>query len=331
MLSPGSPLFGRAQNDGDTDALQTDVMRFLAIIALCLLAVFAAVSSEMPQSAREMMDVQNNLIESLQNDVQIEQNRHAEVSVRLKEALAQQSALAASDQKDAELKLNVALELEQLKLEATALADALNKSDEQLQAVLAERYAEQQTQRGSREQIAALQAQLQQAQGQRRDDASRLAEMQQQLQQTQRQLDQQLAKAAERSIEQNEPEVVISEASRTDAQAQPLSLHFDNLRALMTLVRGRRIDLLAMSDGQIWRYEPSIRGFESVSSADQVNFINEVPADVAALAAAVSNSAQIQWGVVMDGAMLAQLSELIATVDSGRIVVDSSGGLSHQP
>ena len=30
---------------GDTDALQTDVMRFMSIIGLCLMAVFALVQS----------------------------------------------------------------------------------------------------------------------------------------------------------------------------------------------------------------------------------------------------------------------------------------------
>lgn len=332
MLNSGSPLFGRVQPDNEIDALQTDVMRFLAIIALCLLAVFAAVSSEMPQSAREMMDVQSNVIAALKQDLREARDQHAQASAQLQqreETLAVQDAQLETQRHNTEDQLNVVMAMEQLKVEADALAAALNESDARLQAVLAERGATQQDQQASSEQLGDLQQQLRRAHDKHQADAAKMLAMEERLEEITERSSQLRAENQQLAVQQAEPQP--ESIDTTTTESRPLSLHFESQRVLMTLVRAGRVDLLAMAGGQIWRYEPRVRGFESVNAADQVNFIDQVPADVAALAQVVTGSNAIQWGVVMDSTMLARLTELIAEVDGGEIVVDVNGGLNHRP
>ena len=71
----------------DTDALQTDVMRFMSILGLCLMAVFALVQS-IPRQDTEGIRREPEL-EKLQHDIQLQQQRAQLLEAQLEHLTAQ--------------------------------------------------------------------------------------------------------------------------------------------------------------------------------------------------------------------------------------------------
>ena len=76
-----------AATGSDTDALQTDVMRFMSILGLCLMAVFALVQS-IPRQDTEGIQTGPEL-EKLQYDIELQQQRAQLLEAHLERLTAQ--------------------------------------------------------------------------------------------------------------------------------------------------------------------------------------------------------------------------------------------------
>jgi len=79
--------YNRAAGTGtDTDALQTDVMRFMSILGLCLMAVFALVQSLPPQEGVPVQPDPDRL--RLHEEIATQQRRAQELNAELRRLLA---------------------------------------------------------------------------------------------------------------------------------------------------------------------------------------------------------------------------------------------------
>ncbi len=338
MLNTGLLTLPATHGDVETEALNTDVMRFLAIIALCLLAVFAAVSSEMPQSAREMIEVQANMIQVQQaeasqlqadrSDLQEQlrkQNRRVELlTAQLQQAQQEQAQKQVSDTDILEEQLRA------LQIESNALSKALNQSDSDLNRVSAELQRESETNVQLLKTVAMLQQQL----NQRSLDLQQSeTEVQQQIAQQQfhEQQELQAQQELQQDVEQIEPdEMVVEFPADPVAEPTPLTLSFASVNALMNLVDNGRVQLMAIALPNMWRYDPQAEHFLPLHGREFLYEINKVPGSIKALAAATTGEHNLKWGVVMDASIRAELELLISNNDGGGIIVNADGSLSHR-
>lgn len=327
----GKPVAG-LNGESEVEALQTDVMRFLAIIALCLLAVFAAVSSEMPQSARQMLEVQTQMIEALQADARDTEIQLAELTEQHAEQLAAAASAVARSQLEsqsaADDQQHNKNELAILNREIEALSEALNRSDRerrelQQQAAQSEQLAQQQ--------IARLQQQLQAQLAHNRAikqaiEAPAAADDRPAAVQASAEVS--ITAVTQRQVTDN-PRESAQNADNTE-QSTALSLRFENNAALLSLLNSGRVQLIAMADGKAWRFDPRAEAFESTGSLGRVNVISQVPADIGSLAASRTGYPNLRWGVVMDVDLRTRLQQMISRVEGGQIIVGSDGTFIHR-
>ncbi len=280
--------------DTDVEALQTDVMRFLSIIALCLLAVFAAVSSEPPAAVKAMAEVQQAMIESLQAKLEsVEQKYEVAETESNRQIEALQQKLQEPPKIDAELlgKLNQKSELQTQHIES--LMGHLDKSEAQKTKL--------------QQQIEILQQQLDE-------------------------LTPEPVQFPVEEITQPAPEVEdttpVAEPVETE---QGFTLGFASDQALLALVRGGRVQLFADVLGQVWHLSKGMRNFTEVSAVEQFYQLNSVPQKLLNLARRkISSSAEISWGVSFDASIRADLQQLMSEYQSGNIVVQQSGQLIRE-
>lgn len=342
------PLTRLNPNDSEVESLQTDVMRFLAIIALCLLAVFAAVSSEMPQSVREMIDVQDNMIAALQDDTEaaMQQNTvlESQLAQRNEQLLNAQMQLSARSQP-----LQTDSSLSTLQAEIAALEDQLQHADRKQAELNQQASAERRHRQVAELEIQRLQNEL------RATTADLMAQRQQAEPVDETEAPVQLQRLEPPQVEFVEvtraagsPETVdttpvfeIDEAVSSAEEApppvettpaeRPLTLSFESDAALLTLLNSGRVQLLALASSSVWRYQPFNETFVAITIADSVNIISQVPAQIDSLAASRIGQADIRWGVLMDESMRSSLAAIISSVDSGDILVNAQGDFKHRP
>jgi len=337
VLNTGLLTLPASHGDVETEALNTDVMRFLAIIALCLLAVFAAVSSEMPQSAREMIEVQANMIQVQQAETSQLQTDQSNLQAQLRKQTQrvellttqlQQSQQEQSQQEHAQREQeqqqaqdsNTDIFEEQLRvmqIESNALAEALNQSDSDLARVTSELQRETETSARLLETVAMLQRQL----NQRSLD----------LQQPETELQQQIARQQFQEQQEQQDETAVEFPADPVAERTPLTLSFASINALMNLVDNGRVQLMAIALPNMWSYDPQTEDFLPLKGDEFLYEINKVPGSVKAQAAATTGESNLDWGVVMDAGIRAELELMISNNDSGGIIVNADGSLSHRP
>jgi len=298
--------FAGSQREDELEALNTDVMRFLAIIALCLLAVFAAVSSEIPQSAREMIEVQDGLIATQdQQAVRLEAEKQ-EIQRQFSEQIVQSDRLQRELERLQRIDVDAKdRQIRELQVESRTMLEALNNSDRKYNRLSQELQEQKDNNDALLQTVASLQQQL-------NSEKNLLQHSEAKLQQLH--ADQQQAVRAQSAVD-----------------VSPLTLRFASNRALMTLIQAGTVRLFAIAAPGLWRYEAVTEGFTPVDGHENLYEIDRVPGGLNALAAAVTGHVPVSWGVVLNSAIQMELGSLLGRVDGGEIVVNADGSLTHQP
>ena len=309
----------------DTDALQTDVMRFMSIIGLCLMAVFALVQGiplqeqgkpaqpSQPARLREEISLQQQQVRELQAELQslrlsmvTTQQRLTTAKEHLRQAAGQaQQARAERDQLESRLEI-LGRQLEQ---QRQALADIEQDS---------------------------------------RQKEQNLDELHQRLLNTQRQLDQSRTEietlqhqsrqpAATPVIERQAPPAPVPEAVTTPApkpepatDRQGFTLRFESDAALDRLVAAGSVRLYAMSGEQAWRLSMTTgrpvavqasfpRWFHEMSAAT-------VPAHYSrSLEDAAPGRTTVVWGVQLPAVAKQSIASLMRQRQGGALLIRADG------
>ena len=300
----------------DGEALQTDVMRFMAILGLCLTAVFALVQS-LPLEPGE-----GRRAESAQERAQ-------------SELLATQHALQQAQQRLATVESQLAArqhEREQAALELKRVTQRLQQGTESLQAL-----SEQQRQmQAETRRLAAEQAQRTQA----------LQALGRKLEQVRRASKQQRLAAAEAKDNERElPPAAIEPAKAITSTEKPdlslaeqrqevtgFLLRFASVEALDGLVRSGVVGFSGVLDRQAWKL--SLNGEQPVFVAHAVpRQMHEMapqtvpPHYLRAFRASVGDQADadVVWGVTLPQRMERQIQALTKRAQAGVLVIHADG------
>ena len=292
--------------DSDVESLQTDVMRFLAIIALCLLAVFAAVSSEPPPAVKAMSKVQQVMIASLQKDLDEVQSDYrqdlakvTEDNKRLQQQLDDKPTNSAGSDTQAS-------DITELRAQTRTLQDRLMIQNGELQE--------------SRTRNARLRSSLNNLK----------ASHQQAIKQLQAELDE--ARVRGEAVEPEAPQTETAvESDKPTAVQEPqdkgFSLAFASDEALLRLVKYGRVSLFIKADRQVWQYNATDRAFGRIDQVAEFYQLSSIAPELAGLAQRQLGEAQGEWGVSFDAVIRAELNRLLAQYESGDIIVKKSGAL----
>lgn len=319
----------------DTDALQTDVMRFMSIIGLCLMAVFALVqgipvqdqgkAAAVAQSTRlrEVIRSQRLQLAALQDELRALRDVASQAAQRFAQAQAQSDLLdSALQQMHAEReRLGVKLELLEagLKQARQSLAKARDNSDQQA------------------ERLAGLEARLQQTRQQLESGRAELTRLQRATQQAQPDRQQQrpapLKKPSVIPVTQPAPKVVpASKQPMPRPVKQPgFSLQFASNTALDRLIASGEVGLYAMTGRQTWR--ASLRGSEAVvMPTDKPRWFHEMATRTVPLhyrggfdAVQGGSNATVTWGVQLPQATRDAIRTLMQGRQGGELVILADG------
>jgi hypothetical protein len=310
----------------DTDALQTDVMRFMSILGLCLMALFALVQTIPLQDTErtrlepeaeklhQAIAVQQQRVELLQADL----NR---VTAQLREATGHNSrarrALTSAQQ---ELTLLTG-QTEQARSDRDHLTDELNVLKRQLAQ--------------GRDELAGIQlAAVQKAQS--------LRELQQRLEEAQKRLDdiarQTTALQVTQAPSRASPVTDKPTPPARKAEKQGFTLRFASIEALERLVAAGTVSLYAMAGKQAWRL--SLAGGRPVFTPDAFPAwfhemaASTVPVDyVQSLEKTLGEPARspLVWGVQLPAATREGIASLTRDHRGGNLVIGADGRLTLEP
>jgi len=305
---------------GDTDALQTDVMRFMSIIGLCLMAVFALVQS-IPAPAPDN-SVQSSRAATLQPALQQEKLKKIRQRIQ-QEKLAQQQ------------------QAQQLQAELHALKSEKDQT-QQILAVAQQRYEQVIGQiQQAREARSRQEAQLETLQGKLGQGRKILADIEQDSKQQEQdpgELRQRLLTTqtilthSRREIEaikrqprptENKPVKLKPAAAAPVTKPLPerkgFTLRFASATALDRLVTAGSVSLYGMVDQQAWRLSMDA-GAPAVAQATFPGWFHEMAAttvpshyiDSLDNAADSPGPSTVVWGVQLPAATKAAIKSLVA-------------------
>ena len=312
MLIPTHPR--RAQTHAaqidDAAALETDTMRFLAIMSICLMAIFALIES-IPETGQE-------------------------VGV----AVAQTPANDLTD--DAK---EVAARIQQLRHRAgqlVAYIDNLVQQAEQGQQVLQARYTNARARTIMVEQrLATQEAKLQRvtARLQRVEQAQHQDRSERELQRTRKAVatEEQQLTLIRKAVD---PQSAVSktpaapEAPKEKASTEPLTLRFDSTSALETLVTGRKLRLFARLGNKTWLASTTL-GFTPGEVPDQTyrvtGSVGDALADSFKRQAGLITFRSPQWLVAFNDQLASRIAVMVQQHKHGSLVIGAAGRVVHEP
>ena len=322
----------------DTDALQTDVMRFMSIIGLCLMAVFALVQGIPVQEQGKAATVAQSfrlreVIRSQQ--LQLEQLQDKLRALHVVASQAEQRSVhvqAQSDSQHSELQ-HLRAERERLETELTQVEDALVQARQSL--ATAQEHSNQQAVR-----LTELKDRLQQTGQQLDKGREEIARLQRATKRAQ--LDRQqkrpapATKAAEIPATQHAPRVVPASRQQTPRPVKKagFSLQFASNIALDRLIASGQVSLYAMTDRQTWR--ASLRGGEAaVVPAEKPRWFHEMATRTVPThyldgfdAAQGGSSEVVTWGVQLPEETRDAISSLMQGRQGGELMILADGTVS---
>ncbi len=236
---------GSGAGGGDTEALQTDVMRFLSIIGLCLMAVFALVQGIPVQEKGK--SVQSSQAARLRQDVRVQQARVQELQAglhTLKSAMFRtQRVLVSAEHHLERLDRQTQLAREardRLEAQVEGLGRRLEQGRRELADIEQASLQEQQNLAGLQGRLSGVQAQLDRS---RKEIAI--------LKRPSRQTRQETAGPVTRTRPPPAPAPVSVTSPEPDRQG--FTLRFVSDEALDRLVAAGSVTLYAMAEKQAWR------------------------------------------------------------------------------
>lgn len=327
-LPPASGAAG-----GDTDALQTDVMRFMSIIGLCLMAIFALVQGipveERGKPAPFVESAQHTQLASIRREIGAQQQQ-------LQELQADLQALQAEKEHTQQVVTVAQQHLEQLAGQTQQVHEARAGLAAQLENL------DRQLEQGRQALVDIEQASLQKEQ--------HLAELRTQLLATQQQLDdsreaietlrqqsrQQTAKPVSRQYStpapKPEPEPEPEPATKPVPARQGFVLRFASAAALDRLVAAGSVKLYGMADQQAWQLSLHA-GRPAIAPATFPGWFHEMSAATVpahylhSLETATDSSGQsgIVWGVQLPAATKEAITALTRGQQGGALVIRDDG------
>ena len=310
----------------DTDALQTDVMRFMSILGLCLMALFALVQSIPLQDTEHSRlepeaETLHQAIAFQQRRAQLLQDDLNRLTAQLREANEHNSrtrrALTSAQQ---ELAL-LAGQTEQARDDRDRLTAELNLLRRQLAQ--------------GRDELAGIQ----QAAGQK---AQSLRELQRRLEAAQKHLDDVTRQTAALQVTQaasRAPPVTVQPAPPArKAEKQGFTLRFASIEALEHLVAAGTVSLYAMAGEQAWRLSLAAGRPVFTPEAFPAWFhemtASTVPVDyVQSLEKSLDERARtaLVWGVQLPAATRQGIASLTREHRGGNLVIGADGRLTLEP
>ncbi len=320
----GKYLAASGSAGSDTDALQTDVMRFMSILGLCLMAVFALVQS-IPRQDIETTGPQAEL-EKLQSDIAQQQERARLLEARLEHLRAQ----ARSAQEQA---TSARQALSSTRQQLTLLTDQTGQARSERDRLSAELHT-------LRQQLAQTREELTRIQQAARTNSHSLRELQRQLGEEQRKLD---AIDQRASALETQPTPPASVRENLPPPARPsartgFTLRFASSEALERLVAAGAVSLYAMAGKQAWRLSlaDGSRVFAPVAFPGWFHEMTPatVPVDYAqSLRQSVRQplAAPLVWGVQLPAATRQGIASLTRDVPGGDLVIGADGRVNLEP
>ncbi len=322
---PGRHLrFPGRRPTSDTESLQTDVMRFMAILGLCLTAVFALVRS-IPQPL-EASPPEPAANPDLLRQVSARQLRLS--------TLEQQAALAKDrlqEKQNGIAQAEVALTEVQSRLRAVLASEERTRKEQDL--------ARAEMHRLNRE-LAREQQRVTAAERTTRHRERQLADTERLLQETREELTRQAT--IERSLEPVTPEPIPPADKRQPAPRGPVAapaesgfvLRFESDSALDRLLRTRSARFFAMLGTQAWSL--TLRGPRPIFTEDAFprRFYEMSPATVPPsyrqalrLAAGATSPQPVVWGVELPASVEHSVTALMRNAAGGVLVIGGDGAV----
>ena len=303
----------------DTEALQTDVMRFMAIIGLCLMAVFALVQGipvqEKGKTAHPAQAAR------LREEVRVLQLGVQELQLELQGLKAgmqrtQQQLATAEQTLD-----QVTSRARQARSERDRLLSQVQDLEHQLERKQHELASISQSAMHKEQDLAALQGRLSGVRASLEHNRSKLAALKRETQPS---------AADSPVVVPPDPEPVIP--ARTRPEKQGFTLRFVSDGALDDLVAAGSVSLYAMVDRQAWRLslvagravavrEPSPGWFHEMSSMT----VPEQYIQGLANSPDVPDRPDIVWGVQLPAATREAIASLMQDRQGGELVIRADG------
>ena len=309
----------------DTDELQTDVMRFMSILGLCLMAVFALVQS-IPFDEQRPLSPRPELA-GLQQDIATQQQRALSLQAQLDRLSVE---LQDAQQRQAAARQSLSTTRQQLVL----LSDQRQQARSERDRLMAELQALQQQLALGRDELAALEQASRDRSRSLRELGKRLGEARARLDDTaQRTKALQIQDAARPLAPAKEESTSLPRAAQ-----RGFTLRFASAEALQRLVVSGGVSLYAMVDKQAWRL--SLKGSEPVFAADTFpDWFHEMePATVPAgyvrsLGQRVDRAAaaSVVWGVQLPPATRQGIAALTRGRPGGNLLIGADGQVTLEP
>ena len=301
----------------DTDAMQTDVMRFMSIIGLCLMAVFALVQGiPMQESEKPVQAIQAARIrQEIQEQQQQLRALQAELRALKSEKERTQQALTDSKQRLAQLtgKTQQARELrDSLETQLEYLGQQLEQGRQTLADI-------EQDSTQKEHNLDELRGRLLNTQAQLDHDREEIAAVKQQLRQ----------KTAQPVVEKPAP---VAPVAKPVPAKRGFSLRFASDAALDRLVTAGSVSLYGMANQQAWRLSMAA-GRPAAEPVSFPGWFHEmsaatVPAHYIQSLETVANGpgqATVVWGVQLPTAAKAAIASLTHEQQGGELVIRSNG------
>ena len=308
----------------DTDALQTDVMRFMSILGLCLMAVFALVQS-IPRQDTEGIRREPE-VEKLQHDIRLQQQRAQLLEAQL-ERLTAQTRSAQERTAGAQQALSSA------RRQLTLLADQARQTRSERDRLNAELTTLTQ-------QLAQARAELARLERAARTSSPSLHELQRRLGEEQRNIDaiDQRASALTKQPTASEPiSANLPPPARPEARTG-FTLRFASSEALERLVAAGAVSLYAMAGKQAWRLslDDGSRVFAPVALPGWFHEMAPatVPVDYAqSLRRSLRGppASPLVWGVQLPAATRQGIASLTRDAVGGDLVIGADGQVTLGP
>ena len=324
-LPPASGAAG-----GDTDALQTDVMRFMSIIGLCLMAVFALVQNiPLQQQGKPAESAGSLQAARIRQDIKAQQQQ-------LRELQAGLQALQSEKNRTQQILTVAQQQLEQLAGQTQQTREQRDRLEAQLQNL------EQQLEQGRQ-----LLTDIEQASMQKQQD---LSELRERLMNTQLQLDhsRKAIEALEQRARQQAAKAVIEKpppapAAKPAPARQGFSLRFASAAALDRQVAAGSVSLYGMADQQAWRLSMAA-GRPAAAAASFPGWFHEMSAVTVPAhylhslenAADGPGQSRVVWGVQLPAATKAAIASLVEAQraegqQGGALVIGGDGQVTLEP
>lgn len=288
---------GEATTETGADQLQADVMRFMAIIGFCLVAIFAVVQS-LPLTPTEQ--------EVVPGSQDVQQHKGAQEATQ-QLAKLQQRIVEASD----ELAI-LQQQQSRLQISLAKLAQQQQRADQHLNQTRELLWQQQQQQLESEPFI---------VKSDNRRPALPMAHVPEPSQQT----------------EQNQQPQQNQQTPRQSAAPEGFVLRMASDEQLLTLLRQQRLSLFALDGQRGWRVTPRGEGFELMTGPVPGTYHemtrDTVPVMLSQLVLSATEQVapdSIIWGLVLPEEILARINELMARHAGGELVIGDNGRVDYR-